>query len=200
MSYKNKIEIYQNDCPVLLGRLPMFSDYIKEYANGRTGHGLDVGAGPQGPNGKFFTCDTLDGCDAEKDVVKSLPGNIYSSTFQYFLGSKQKLPYDDSEKDFIVCSCVIQHLPGFKELEVGIKEITRILKSKGTFYLMFKSGTNDTDLTHTNAYYNEVRTFRVFHPTNVVELCQKNGLKVLSLEKLLDDNWIPYCCLILEKN
>ncbi len=201
MSYKNKLSNYQGDCEVLLGKYPMFSDYIKEFAQSKKGHGLDVGAGPQGPNGKFFTnCDSLDGCDADSDVVASLSKDIYSNTFQYFLGSKQKLPYEDNSKDFIVCSCVIQHLSNFQELEIGIKEIVRVLKSGCQFYLMFKSGTNDTNLIHTNSVYNEVRTFRVFHPKNVTELCQSNGLKLLSSETLLDDNWIPYSCLIFEKN
>ncbi|ARF09980.1 methyltransferase [Indivirus ILV1] len=201
MSYKNKIASYQGDCHVLLGKHSMFSDYIKEFSKDQRGHGLDVGAGPQGPNGKFFThCETFDGCDADDDVVSSLPKNIYTKTFKYLLGSNQKLPYSDNSKDFIVCSCVIQHLSNFDELEIGIQEISRILQRNCQFYLMFKAGTNDTDLTHTNSFYNEVRTFRVFNPEDVINLCQKYNLKLLSKETLLDDNWIPYSCLIFEKN
>jgi SAM-dependent methyltransferase len=200
MSYKDKLVTYQEDCRVLLGKYSMFSDYIKEFAKIQFGDGLDVGAGPQGPNSKFFTsCNSLDGCDADEDVVASLPKDYYYKTFQYTLGSTEKLPYRDQSKDFIVCSCVIQHLSSLKQLEIVIGEITRILKPNKQFYLMFKSGTNDTDLTHTNAVYNEVRTFRVFHPKDVISLCEKNQLKLISSETLLDDNWIPYSCLIFDK-
>jgi SAM-dependent methyltransferase len=200
MSYGDKLSNYQGDCSILLGRYSMFSDYIKEFAQNSIGDGLDIGAGPQGLNGKYFTsCDSLDGCDADTDVVKSLSKDIYSKTFQYFLGSVQRLPYDDESKDFIVCSCVIQHLSNFQELEVGVEEISRVLKTDCLFYLMFKSGTNDTNLTHTNSIYNEVRTFRVFHPRDVEHMCQRHGLRILSSETLLDDNWIPYSCLIFSK-
>lgn len=199
MSYKNKLSNYQNDCYVLLGKYPLFSDYIKEFSKGRIGDGLDIGAGPMGPNGKFFVdANNLDGCDADEDIVQTLPKNVYSKTFQYLLGS-QNLPYENSSKDFIICSCVIQHLKSFTELENGIKEISRVMKEGGQFYLMFKTGTNDTNLTHFNSYYSEERTFRVFEPKNVTELCKRNDLEMVKTETLLDDNWIPYSCIIFKK-
>jgi hypothetical protein len=53
--YKDKLTNYEADCPMHLGRFNNFSEYIAEFAKGRKGNGLDVGAGPGGPNGKFFT-------------------------------------------------------------------------------------------------------------------------------------------------
>ena len=52
MSYKNKLQNYQGDCRVLTGKHSLFSEYIKEFAKNQDGDGLDVGAGPGGPNGK----------------------------------------------------------------------------------------------------------------------------------------------------
>jgi hypothetical protein len=52
--YVQQISTYQSDCPCILGKFPMFSNYIEDFAKGMHGHGLDVGAGPQGCNGKFF--------------------------------------------------------------------------------------------------------------------------------------------------
>ena len=200
MSYKNKLTNYQNDCYILLGKYPLFSDYIKEFSRGRKGHGLDIGAGPQGPNGKFFIeCSSIDGCDADEDVVNSLPKTVYNKTFPYLLGQNKELPYNNESLDFIVCSCVIQHLSNFQELEQGIKEISRVLKSGGQFYLMFKTGTNDTNLTHFNKVYQEERTFRVFDPKNVIDLCFNNAFVKESNENLLDDNWIPYSCIVFKK-
>jgi hypothetical protein len=58
--YKDKLQNYESDCPMHLGRCKNFSQYVSEFAKGRTGDGLDVGAGPGGPNGKFFTeCNSL---------------------------------------------------------------------------------------------------------------------------------------------
>lgn len=64
---------------------------------------------------------------------------------------------------------------------------------------MFKAGTNDTDLTHFNKYYKEIRTFRVFHPKNIKELCRKFNLFVVQEDNLLDENYIPYVLLIFQK-
>jgi ubiquinone/menaquinone biosynthesis C-methylase UbiE len=200
MSYKDKLSNYQWDCLVEVGCHSRFSDYIAEFSRTVSGKGVDIGAGPGGHNGQFFThCKEIDGCDADIDVVSTLPTDTYSNTYQYFLGH-QNLPYLESELDFVVCSCVIQHLNNFEELEKGIKEISRVLKSGGQFYLMFKAGSNDTTLTHFNSYYQQKRTFRVFSPSNIIDLCKSNNLTLSTVEKLVDDNWIPYCCLTFTKN
>lgn len=188
MSYSDKIGCYQGDCPVLLGRYSMFSDYIKEFSLTVSGKGLDLGTGPNGVAGKYFTHCILDGCDAEIAVVDSL-AEEYNQRFYYILGSEEKLPYQDQELDFVICSCVIQHLPSEKELVKGLEEIKRVLKKDGKFYLMFKSGSHDTNLVHFNKYYNEERTFRVFEPSNIIKLFD---CTVEESENLLDDNWIPY--------
>lgn len=207
MSYAQKIGIYQGDCKVLLGRHKMFSNYIEEFAKSiKEGeYGLDLGTGPSGCNSKFFRHTILDGCDIEKEVVESLScketsndfsKQIYNNTFVYTLG-KDNLPYCDNSLDFIICSCVIQHLNNLEELTKGIEEIYRVLKIGGNFYLMFKVGTNNTNLTHHNEYYDEQRTFRVFSVDSVIELC--SSFSKYSFEYLLDENHIPYSCCIFEK-
>lgn len=199
MSYKDKLSNYQWDCFVEVGSRKKFSEYIEIFSSTVSGRGVDIGAGPGGHNGQFFThCNEIDGCDADIDVVNTLPIDKYNKTYQYFLG-KQSLPYFDSELDFVVCSCVIQHLNSFDELAKGIDEISRVLKNGGKFYLMFKAGSNDTTLTHFNSYYQQDRTFRVFSPSNVITLCKNNNLVVSTVEKLVDENWIPYCCLTFSK-
>jgi SAM-dependent methyltransferase len=200
MSYKDKLSNYQWDCLVEIGKYEKFSEYIANFSSTVSGKGVDIGSGPGGHNGKFFShCEKIDGCDADIDVVKTLSPNIYDTTYQYFLG-QQDLPYSNLSLDFVVCSCVIQHLNSFDELSKGVEEISRVLKSEGKFYLMFKAGTNDTTLTHFNNYYRQKRKFRVYSPENIVNLCQTNNLTLMSSEKLVDDNWIPYCCLIFIKN
>jgi len=205
MSYKNKLQNYQSDCLIEIGKFVYFSDYIKyfwsiiqsESSENNKLHGLDIGAGPGGCNGQYFQHCILDGCDADSDVVDTLP-ELYKNKFVFNLGIDE-LPYKDRSLDFIICSCVIQHLNSFNDLVKGISEITRVLKPGGKFYLMFKAGTNDTTLTHFNQYYRESRTFRVYHPNDVTMLCSYNGLKLLYRDTLVDDNWIPYCCLVFEK-
>ena len=193
--YKDKIFSYQSDCPVLLGRFGMFSDYVKEFAESlKSGSkGLDIGSGPGGKNGQYFSHCVLNGCDVELEVVDSL-GKEYNETFTYRVGGNERLPYSDEELDFVLCSCVIQHLGGEKELNRALDEIFRVLKKDGVFYLMFKSGSHNTLLTHFNSYYNEERTFRVFE----AEKLQFKG-EVLSQENLLDSNYIPYTKIIYRK-
>jgi len=199
MSYASKIGIYQGDCKVLSGKHQMFSCYIEEFAKTiNTGdHGLDLGTGPSGCNAKFFTLAKLDGCDVEIEVIDSLSSIDYMKTFLYVLG-KDTLPYGDETLDFVVCSCVIQHLNSFHELEMGISDISRVLKPSGSFYLMFKVGTNNTILTHHNEYYNEERSFRVFSLKSIIDLASAS-FKLISHEYLLDENHIAYCCTIFQK-
>jgi|SRR5579883_515759 len=195
-NYKNKIENYQSDCKVLLGKNNNFSDYIKQFANNVNGHGLDLGIGPKGCNSRYFSHCVLDGCDVSKDVLNSVSEKQYNKLFQYNLAC-ESLPYKNGELDFIFCSCVIQHLNSWEELENGIREIST--KVKNMFYLMFKAGVNNTILSHYNEYYGERRDFRVFHPDNVSQLCQKYGLIEKDRELFVDDNWIPYVCMIFYK-
>ena len=200
MSYTNKIDNYQGDCEVLLGKYPLFSDYIKDFAKRQVGNGLDIGAGPKGCNGAFFKhCKSLDGCDVNQDVVNSLPIPVYKKTFMYKAGSDDLLPYMDGSKEFVVCSCMIQHLNSFREFNVVMKEISRVLSEGGELFLMFKAGSNDTLLNHFNTHYGEQRSFRVFEPRYVLDLCRRHGLESVSQDILLDENWIPYCCLVFRK-
>ena len=201
MSYVDKIDNYQGDCNILLGKHKLFSSYVKDFANGqqKDSHGLDLGTGPGGCNSQFFANNgiKIDGCDAEIEVVKSLKNN-YFLKFLFVLG-KDILPYSSASLDFIVCSCVIQHLNNINELLHGINEISRVLKSGGSLYLMFKVGTNDTYFTHFNSYYNQERTFKVFSLGAVSKLCESMSLYLASSEYLLDDNYIPYCCAIFSR-
>lgn len=201
MSYKNKLANYQGDCKVELGIYTDFSDYIKKfsYMIDKNSSGVDIGAGPGGCNGKYFDrCHYLDGCDADMEVVKTIPDKYYNNKFFHVFG-RDNFEYDDESLDFAISSCVIQHLNSFNELKKGINEVSRILKRNGLFYLMFKAGTNDTTLTHYNEYYNEMRTFRVFHPINIIDMCKTYGLITKDIKKLIDENWIPYCCIIFTK-
>ena len=126
-------------------------------------------------------------------------GLEYNNKFIYCLGGDCKLPYEDNTLDFVICSCVIQHLNSEAELLKGLLEISRVLKYGGKFYLMFKAGSNDTLFTHYNKIYNENREFRVFDPESVKLIAIYCSLKEDSRELSLDDNWIPYCRMIFTK-
>jgi SAM-dependent methyltransferase len=199
--YSDKIHNYQGDCKIFLGKYKRFSDYISIFActipeNSKV---LDLGTGPNGCNGKYFAHCILDGCDIEQavlDSLKSVPE--YKNIFLFSLGNGL-LPYSENSLDVVVCSCVIQHLGNRDELKKGIEDISCVLKNKGKFYLMFKAGNHDTFLTHFNIYYNQERTFRVFDPDKIIKYCSNYSLNLIEKELLLDDNWIPYCMLIFEK-
>ncbi len=211
MSYTNKLNNYQADCKVLLSNKIQserdkhnFSDYVKNFSETvqklplELRHGLDLGIGPGSPNGKYFTNCKLDGCDVDYDVLDSITGD-YCQSFMYKLGSSETLPYTEESLDFLICSCVIQHLNSAEELEISLREIFRVLRKTGMFYLMFKCGTHDTVLTHTNSYYREERSFRVFSPEVVQKSLERLGFLISESEILMDDNWIPYCCIVAVK-
>ena len=57
---------YCADSECVMGKHKVFSKYIEEFGQKATGHGLDIGAGPESCNGKFFkACSQLDGSDIE---------------------------------------------------------------------------------------------------------------------------------------
>ena len=90
--YVDKISNYQSNNYMFLGRLPEFKDYYEEFGKKQKGHGVDIGAGPQGPYFNYYpNCSQLDACDAEKAVVDSFPPS-YSNRFIFKLG-KENLPY-----------------------------------------------------------------------------------------------------------
>lgn len=65
--YADKISSYQSNSTMFLGRLVEFKDYYEEFGKLQKGHGVDIGAGPQGPYFNFYPdCSQLDACDAEK--------------------------------------------------------------------------------------------------------------------------------------
>lgn len=203
MSYSNKLNNYQSDCKVLLSEEyskgnKNFSDYIKDFSTHVIGHGLDLGVGPGSPNGKYFPNCKLDGCDVDYNVLDSITGE-YHQSFMYTLGGKEPLPYTAESLDFLICSCVVQHVNSSDELESGFSEIFRVLKKAGLFYLMFKCGTHDTVLTHTNSYYNEERSFRVFCPAVVEKILTQIGFFVYERDIFMDSNWIPYCRIVAVK-
>ena len=63
--YQDKIHNYQANNRMFIGKFTDFQDYYQEFAQRQSGHGLDAGAGPQGPSHPFFKhCARFDGCDA----------------------------------------------------------------------------------------------------------------------------------------
>ena len=206
MEYCTLIDTYDCDCPILSGRFPRLCDYVKEFSTGQTGDGLDIGAGPKGGYSQYFdNVRSLDGCDADPTVVDSLPGERYNQKFVYVLGGEDPLPYPDSSKDFVVCSCVIHHLNSARELENALKEITRVLRPGGSFFLLFKAGAHDTNLTHYSKYYESERTIRVFDPECILHTSKLLGMDLdctlghMCNEVLVDPNWLVNCCLVLCK-
>ena len=169
---------YCGNIPCIMGKHPEYSDYIRQFAQSVTGHGLDIGAGPDGYFAEMFnTCQRLDGCDIDEEIVKSLPSQSYSERFIHALG-REKLQYKSNSLDFVICSCVFHHLT-FAEIQKGIAEMVRVLKVGGLLLLAYKAGNNETTLTHFHASMGIYYSFTVYDPKPINELLSKNGTQII---------------------
>jgi SAM-dependent methyltransferase len=204
--YTGMVASYECDSPVVLGRFNALFGYARQFASSQLGDGLDIGAGPGGGYAKLFeNASNLDCCDTDDAILASISHEKCNRKFVYFLGGSDVLPFDDNCKDFVVCSHVIHHLGSSGELDIALRDISRVLRRGGALYLVFKAGTHDHTLTHYSTFYNGERTLRVFDPLVVKDMASRHGLcldqevDTVCDEMFIDPNYLANCCLVLRK-
>mgnify|MGYP003692140459 CR=1 FL=1 len=115
------------------------------------------------------------------------------------MGSDEALPYQENTLDFVINSCVIQHLHSFDEVCKAFKEIQRVLKKGGEFFLVFKCGNHDSEITHFNPHYGYNRTFRVYDHGKVKDYLESIGFEIKQEDKAVDQLYLPYSFFVVKK-
>ena len=79
-------------------------------------------------------CKHISGLEiSEKDLI-TVKKHIKNKNVSFKIGSALYLPFEDETFDTVVAWEVLEHIPKNKE-EIMFKEVSRVLKPKGTFYL-----------------------------------------------------------------
>ena len=111
---------------------------------------LDVGCG-NGALKKLLPQNKLYGVDSSLDSTRLAKNSGYFKTYKVNL-DKQKLPFNKSNFDLIICRQVLEHL--YHPL-MAVKEIYRVLRPSGTIFVSVPSNKNkkyDDDYTHVRPF------------------------------------------------
>lgn len=129
-------EYHDSDSQVYDKEMYVSSGYLKRFFSGinlnQNDNVLDLGCG----RGHFseYLIENTDANIISQDILKvSLLGN---SNPQKILASADTIPFESDSFDMVLCVDVFEHLPPGMEKDV-LKEVYRVLKPGGTFYLAF---------------------------------------------------------------
>lgn len=89
----------------------------------------------------------ITGMDYSDEAVEYSNGLYSKKNLEFIQGDAQKMPFKDSTFDVVVSLETIEHLP---EPEKFVKEVVRVLKPDGLFYV---STPNDDEFTEGNEYH-----------------------------------------------
>ena len=118
---------------------------------------------------------------------------------------REPLAYPDASFDFILCNAVIQHIDPDTALGVTLPEFARLLKPGGVLQLMFKIGTGVATVYDKD--YGSDRTFRLYHPDDVLsrltalglDLIPEEGAKLGGVMYFTDPKPMEHCVLFARK-
>lgn len=125
------------------------------------------------------------GCDVSKTAI-SYAKKFGSGTVRYTHLKRKRLPYKDNFFDSCICLDVLEHVP---DIDVFLREIKRVLKTRGNFFLIVPC--EGEPLTYTWAFgkirIGEHLTYKYFghvHPefthAYVLALLKKHGFTIAS--------------------
>lgn len=133
---------------------------LKKYSIYLGGRVLDIGCGMK-PYKKYLRiCSEYIGMDNNKDVKPDMVGDI------------KELPFPEGYFDGVLCAEVLEHLP---EPEIGIRQISRVLKTGGYLYLTVPQ--------EWCLHYEPDDYFR-FTKYGIRYLLKNNGFEILAIERL----------------
>ena len=134
----------------------------------------------------------LKGADIDPDMVAQARSKDTSGTIEFHGASIDALPFDDQCADIVVSSLAFHHLPT-ETKSVAFKEIRRILKPNGIFFLC------DFSLPHHPVFTPMIYFYVKFHATTgaqirgeLLELAAKDHAVVKTL-------WQLYGCISLHR-
>ena len=166
--------------PLLKGDRDLHSR-LKELTNGK--RGLDAGCGAGARDVYQFWKDGYDmwGIDAVTENVQiahEIHPQIKDRVSVHDL--REPLPFEDAAFDFVMCNAVIQHIDRDSVHNTVLPEIARVLRPKGVFQLMFKSGEGVSTVYDKD--YEAERTFRLDKANDLLSTLGQHGLTLIEAE------------------
>lgn len=170
--------------------------------------GLDAGCGPGARDVLIYRKAGYDlhGVDAVAENIQ-LAVELNPTLEQHLSTADLSGPlsFADQEFDFLLCNCVIQHIPEEKVEQYTIPEFSRILKPGGILQFMFKTGHGLTRVR--DPEYGVDRTFLLHQPDRILNLLECNHLQLIAEEdgewggviRFTDPKDMPHCVLFARK-
>ena len=135
-------------------------EVLKKYSGYLKGRVLDIGCGAK-PYKKYLVASTeYIGMDESKEIAPDV------------LGKSDKVPFSDGYFDSVLCTELLEHLP---EPQDTLIEVKRVLKKSGYLYLTVPQEW---------CLHYEPRDYFRFTKYGIKYLLEKNGLEVISIERL----------------
>ena len=166
--------------PALQGDLDLL-ERLKELIPGR--RGLDAGCGAGARDVYDFWNKGYDiyGIDAVEEtirVAKELHPEIADRVS--VADMRYPLEFADGSFDFVICSAVIQHIAPEQVFEVTLRELARVLKSRGVLQLMFKNGHGVKTVLDRD--YGAERSFQLYDEHEILETLSSFGVRLVEAQ------------------
>ena len=133
------------------------------------------------------------GLDVNKDDLTIAKNNNRSKNISYFLGDGEKLSFKSSSFDAVICVDVLEHVKFDDKI---IKEISRVLKNKGTLIVTVPNSQFPFTYDPINAFLGLFKVhipiglwgfghFRLYSSGGLSKKLADNGLKPIKIEHML---------------
>ena len=160
---------------------------------------LDLGCGP-GRDAKVFANKgfRVIGVDLSEKMIKAAKKRVKNAQFKVM--DTMKLDFKDKTFDGIWASAVLLHIPK-RHIIKALREVNRVLKEKGVFYLSVKEGEGEGETLVPDERYGGVQKFwAFFQKSEIEEALKKAGFAII--KSLIDQKsnsyatnpWIHIIC------
>lgn len=169
--------------------------------------GLDVGCGSEARDVyRFFNTFEVYGMDILRENLKSaavMHPEIVNRLLQADLGLR--LPFSNSAFDFVICSCVIQHLSEQVTFDHVLPELARVLKKEGVLYFVYKEGNGIREVF--DPVCQARRLFQLYKTPHVTSSLIQHGFSIIEgddehiggIQRFNDVRGIPHVLLYARK-
>ena len=166
--------------PALQGDLDLL-ERLKELIPGRSGLDAGCGAGARDVYDFWNKGYDIYGIDAVEEnirVAKELHPEIADRVS--VADMRYPLEFADGSFDFVICSAVIQHIAPEQVFEVTLRELARVLKSRGVLQLMFKNGHGVKTVLDRD--YGVERSFQLYDEHEILETLSSFGVRLVEAQ------------------
>lgn len=157
--------------------LKVFSTLVKE-KKGKVV--LDLGCG-SGVQTKMLLDEGLEvlGLDISRNMIEQAKKKAPKA--KYIVGDMTKLTFRANSFDGVWARASLLHIPKQK-VETVLKNIAKVLKPQGIFYLALKEGEGEREIEQERYGRKVNRFFSFFQEEEIAKLIEQSGFEVLSVE------------------